>query len=239
MQRGSNRAEPGGCVQRRHYLIETGRSAPGLALLTGAALALAALVVTVARLNLTPVGTAPPMSAVIPGEPSPAAVSHPARLPDKWAEADVNTRRLHPDAFGDVPPSVRRELVRLGCTIPQTFGSDRPHNIISGRFMSPARTDWAALCSRDRISTILVFPAGEAASAIEVAAAPDVATCRDSAAMRLASRVRSPSPTRSSSATTISRTIRRSHPSITTASATCSSRRAPASSTGIQAVGWN
>ena len=161
-------------MQRRHFLIETGRSAPGLAVLTGAALALAALVVTVARLNLTPAGTAPPISAVVPGEPSPAAVSHRARLPDKWAEADVNTRRLHPDAFGDVPPSVRRELGRLGCTIPQTFGSDRPHNIISGRFMSPTRTDWAALCSRDRISTILVFPAGEAAPAIEVAAAPDV-----------------------------------------------------------------
>jgi hypothetical protein len=95
------------------------------------------------------------------------------RIPaEAWANADLRVRRLSPNTFEQLPALIRKELIRLGCTIPQIYDEERPHNVISGRFMSPGGADWAVLCSRDRISAILVFPQGRTPP-IELAAAPD------------------------------------------------------------------
>lgn len=91
---------------------------------------------------------------------------------EAWGQADLSIRRLSPDTFGVLPTAIRKELMRLGCTIPQTVEEERPHNVISGRFTSSTGTDWAVLCSRDRISTILVFRQGRT-PAIELASSPD------------------------------------------------------------------
>jgi hypothetical protein len=93
--------------------------------------------------------------------------------PAAWAQADEVTVRLSPGAFPDVPSAVAAELVRRGCLIPQTYGDRRPHNLISGRFMSSASTDWAVLCSRNRTSSLLVFQAGSPDTVIELAETPD------------------------------------------------------------------
>jgi hypothetical protein len=96
------------------------------------------------------------------------------RLPDDaWAKADGQTRRLHPSAFPTLPSTVVGELQRLGCTIPQTDGELKPHNVVTGRFLSAANHDWAVLCSRDRVSSILVFPNGAVDDVREVEASPD------------------------------------------------------------------
>lgn len=91
---------------------------------------------------------------------------------EAWARADLSVRRLSPDTFGLLPPSIRKELIRLGCTVPQTVEYERPHNVISGRFTSSTGTDWAVLCSRARVSAILVFRQGRTPP-IELASSPD------------------------------------------------------------------
>jgi len=49
---------------------------------------------------------------------------------EAWAQADLSVRRLSPDTFGALPAAIRKELTRLGCTIPQTVEDERPHNVI-------------------------------------------------------------------------------------------------------------
>ena len=78
--------------------------------------------------------------------------------------ADAEILRLQPSAFRELPASITRELVRRGCLIPQAEEwADGLHNVISGQFRRPGQTDWAIVCSIDRISSILVFWNGSAA----------------------------------------------------------------------------
>src|SRR4029453_7667324 len=86
-----------------------------------------------------------------------------------WEKADRETKRLPPSSFAGLPMAIRRDLERRGCTIPQPFTARRPSNVISGRFTSPSRTDWAVLCSISQVSSILVFRGGSALAAEEFA----------------------------------------------------------------------
>jgi hypothetical protein len=92
---------------------------------------------------------------------------------DKWAAADSAAFRLPPAAFTQLPKNIVRYLRGRGCTIPQTYLSREPHNVISGEFTRPGQTDWAVLCSRNGESSILVFWRGSVKSVSEVAKAPD------------------------------------------------------------------
>jgi hypothetical protein len=83
--------------------------------------------------------------------------------------ADRATIRLAPSAFPELPRAVRRELERRGCVIPQAFSNGAPHNIVRGRFTSSGHNDWAVLCSRRQVSSILVFRNGSVASVLELA----------------------------------------------------------------------
>ncbi len=78
-----------------------------------------------------------------------------------WDAADATVQRLPASTFSDLPEPVRHDLVRRGCTIPQSYAATRPHNVIRGAFRSADAIDWAVLCSRKRTSAILVYWQGD------------------------------------------------------------------------------
>lgn len=84
-------------------------------------------------------------------------------LATSWAQprpdADGATR-LTPATFADAPPSIRQALADEACRIPQAWGHEGPHNIIQGAFATAEQTDWAALCSRNGASEVLLFWGG-------------------------------------------------------------------------------
>lgn len=92
---------------------------------------------------------------------------------DKWRVADSATARIPPAAFTQLPRNVRRSLQARGCTIPQTFAETKPHNVISGQFAKKGQTDWAVLCSRNKVSSILVFWNGSTKLVSEIAKGED------------------------------------------------------------------
>ena len=81
-----------------------------------------------------------------------------------WDKANAEVLRLQPFAFPELPASIASELVRRGCLIPQAEQwADGLQNVISGQFRRPGQTDWAILCSIERVSSLLVFWNGSAA----------------------------------------------------------------------------
>lgn len=92
---------------------------------------------------------------------------------DKWQIADEATLRLKPTAFSELPENIVSFLQKRSCTVPQTFGDPTPHNVIRGQFAKNGQFDWAVLCSRSRISSILVFWNGSTKSVAEIARSDD------------------------------------------------------------------
>jgi hypothetical protein len=103
------------------------------------------------------------------------------RSADVWEKADQAVLRLAPSALPTLPPIIKHDLERRGCTVPQpdpaaigpTPDRDRLHNVIHGHFQRGGQTDWAVVCSRNRVSTILVFWGGRANNVSELAERPD------------------------------------------------------------------
>jgi hypothetical protein len=92
---------------------------------------------------------------------------------DKWAAANSATLRLPPAAFSRLPKNIVKHLQGRGCMVPQSYLSREPHNVITGEFARRGQTDWAVLCSRSGVSSILIFWRGSTKSVSEVAKAPD------------------------------------------------------------------
>lgn len=90
-----------------------------------------------------------------------------------WAAADRATRRLPPSAFSDLPVAVRDDFAKRGCTVPQPYTAKEPSNVIRGRFFSRTSDDWAILCSRLRVSAVLVYRQGQSTPAAEFGQADD------------------------------------------------------------------
>ncbi len=76
---------------------------------------------------------------------------------NRWDVADRETMRLQPSVFSQLPENIVMELQSRQCTIPQIYDDPKPHNVISGEFKKQGQTDWAILCSKDLISSILIF----------------------------------------------------------------------------------
>jgi len=103
------------------------------------------------------------------------------RSADVWEAADRAVVRLPPSAFPALPEVVKRDLERRHCTIPQPDPAaigpapnrDRVHNVIHGDLQRRGQTDWAVVCSRNRVSTILVFWGGRADDVSELEQRPD------------------------------------------------------------------
>ncbi len=92
---------------------------------------------------------------------------------DKWQMADVATTRLLPKAFPQLPQKIMHNLQTRGCTVPQSYGNSVPHNVISGEFIKKGQKDWAILCSKNKVSSILVFCNGSTKYVAKIAEAED------------------------------------------------------------------
>ena len=92
----------------------------------------------------------------------------------KFREADLQVTRLEPSAFPELPGNIRQELERRGCTIPQVWEDRKPHNVIRGEFTRNGQTDWAVLCSVNRVSSILIFRNGSEQNPSELAREADI-----------------------------------------------------------------
>ncbi|HKV73064.1 MAG TPA: hypothetical protein VJN95_00980 [Gemmatimonadales bacterium] len=79
---------------------------------------------------------------------------------EEWAAADRQTRRLAPVSFTKIPQKITEELERRRCLIPQAGDDTIPHSVVKGSFFRAGQTDYAALCSRARASTIVVIWGG-------------------------------------------------------------------------------
>jgi hypothetical protein len=79
---------------------------------------------------------------------------------DVWDAANAMVKRLPPTAFPELPEDLKRYLSERQCTIPQTFASTQPHNVIQGEFAQKGQKDWAVLCSTGQVSSILIFWGG-------------------------------------------------------------------------------
>lgn len=90
-----------------------------------------------------------------------------------WEKAEREIKRLPPAAFKGLPATVVKQLEARGCTIPQSFVDPQPHNVIRGEFARPGQIDWAALCSKEGKSSIVVFWGKRSACPAELAPADD------------------------------------------------------------------
>jgi hypothetical protein len=98
-----------------------------------------------------------------------------AQTPEEaWQVAARTIRRLPPDSFPQLPLTIRSALLARGCRVPQSFTSERPHNVITGSFAHAGQRDWAVLCShRDSSSVLIFWGSAEAGSPTELTRASD------------------------------------------------------------------
>jgi hypothetical protein len=84
-----------------------------------------------------------------------------ARSPEDYqARFDAAAKAIllvPPDAFPQLPDTVKSTLRSLKCAIPQPSASGPPRNVIRGDFFTRGQTGWAVLCSSGGFSSILVF----------------------------------------------------------------------------------
>lgn len=100
-----------------------------------------------------------PETAAQPSRPA-EPVNNPAGDTARWASAEREIVQLPLSTFPELPAAFVRELA--GCTVPQTYVTSRPHNVIHGTFASSQQLDWAVLCSRGGESVIRIWWGGPA-----------------------------------------------------------------------------
>lgn len=152
---------------RRLILVTT-----ALAMVMGAAVFVYYRVATTAPEDAALVRSSIPEGADAIGEADRMLVTYEPG-PDIWDEANAKVRRLSPDAFPELPAGIKVELVKRQCTVPQTFLSTQPHNVIHGEFSKKGQKDWAVLCSTGQASSILVFWGGSVKDIFVFPATPD------------------------------------------------------------------
>ena len=86
-----------------------------------------------------------------------------------WEQAERAIVQLPLSAFPELPAAFVRELA--GCTVPQTYVTTRPHNVIHGTLASSQQLDWAVLCSRGNESVIRIWWGGPEQCPRELASA--------------------------------------------------------------------
>jgi len=85
-------------------------------------------------------------------------------------------RMLPPASFTEAPAAIRSDLQKRHCLIPQTYEARTPENVIHGAFREKGSSDWAALCSQNGTSTLLIYWDGSATKPAETAAQLDTDT---------------------------------------------------------------
>ena len=96
-----------------------------------------------------------------------------------WDMADVETVRLAPDLFLGLSSEVVADLSQRGCAIPQPWLATEPANVVYGRFTVPGQMDAAVLCSKRRVSSILVYRANSTDHVAELATVADLGYLQD------------------------------------------------------------
>lgn len=93
-----------------------------------------------------------------------------------WEAADAQVLRLPPNAFTELPAAVMADLTQRGCTIPQVPDEQagKLQNVVKGEFAKPGQTDWAVLCSVNRVSSVLVYWGGSAKDVAKIETRRDV-----------------------------------------------------------------
>jgi hypothetical protein len=105
---------------------------------------------------------------------APATVGSAAAQTDQGlARADAEIVRLPPASFDDLSGEIRQYLERKGCTVPQAGSIATPHNVFRARLITPRQWDTAVLCSKERVSSVLVFRDGKTKKVDELATMSD------------------------------------------------------------------
>lgn len=112
----------------------------------------------------------PNVDNAVLSEVTPSAVEQ----KDKWPVV-----RLSPQDFVELPQNLKDALENRGCLIPQVFDTKKKHNVISGEFSRNGKKDWAALCSKNEVTSILVFWEGSETSVSDIFSAPESAYMQD------------------------------------------------------------
>lgn len=95
-----------------------------------------------------------------------ALLAHAAdRTSTAAALSNDSIHRLAPAAFRQLPVSVRRDLERRGCLVPQPWDRPTPTNVIRGAFTRASVAEWAVLCSVREFSQILIYRGAPSSSA--------------------------------------------------------------------------
>ncbi|MGC1360393.1 MAG: hypothetical protein WA826_04395, partial [Silvibacterium sp.] len=82
-------------------------------------------------------------------------------------------RLLPVSSFPQLPAPVAQQLAQRGCMVPQTYEARQPENVIHGSFEKKGSSDWAALCSVNRVTTLYVFFQSDLPNAIPLRHQPD------------------------------------------------------------------
>jgi hypothetical protein len=93
---------------------------------------------------------------------------------DQLDHLNQDILRLQPEIFDSLPDNILRELNARGCTIPQSYVSLDPHNVVQGQFQVKDEMAWAVLCSISKISSILIFWGENMRLVSEIAKSPDI-----------------------------------------------------------------
>jgi hypothetical protein len=73
-----------------------------------------------------------------------------------FAFGGIGSAQEPEEKHADLPANLTTEVQRLGCMIPEREGL----NVIRGEFGRQRITDWAVLCWRARVTTLLIFWGG-------------------------------------------------------------------------------
>jgi len=93
-----------------------------------------------------------------------------------FQKADERTpiNRFPSSEFPQLRSSVRKEVYRRGCRVPQVWGATKPGNVMRGSFIQAGHIDWAVLCSVNRVSSILIFRNSSSDQVVEIGREADI-----------------------------------------------------------------
>jgi hypothetical protein len=100
-------------------------------------------------------------TAVLAFSQSSATPNDPATEPKtRPVISKTGNHYLRPDDFGSVPDYVRSQLSARHCLIRQDVETAGPTNLVTGEFSEAGQQDWAAYCSVEGKSKVIVIWGG-------------------------------------------------------------------------------
>lgn len=115
------------------------------------------------------------MAALAPAQNQPATpdLNESGQISIAGRSTPYIIRHLPLASFPQLPATVKDDLSRRGCLIPQTYEAHRPENVVHGSFESAGSSDWAVLCSVRGAVSLLVFFGSDPSQPAEIVSAPE------------------------------------------------------------------